>query len=222
MPKNNRIIPLNHGEFDGFYKNITNYVAQKVSDAEWKHIPKDVLEALNDEYAVWHTAYRLTLQPHTPVETLGKRNAYKKAAKLLRLFINQYLRFAPVTDQDMLALGIRNQDSVRTKKNPPDEKIAFFFQLKKIRKLDVCFRVEGAAGKAKPHGYNGAIIAWDLLDKAPDQESELTRHVTASRTPYTLEFSEAHRGKTVYVAACWQNRKGQNGDWTQIQSAVVP
>jgi hypothetical protein len=197
-------------------------VAQKVSDAEWKHIPKEVLEALNDGYAAWYDAYSLTLRPHTLVETLGKRNAYKKAEKQLRLFIYQYLRFPPVTDLDRLALGIRRQDTVRTKKNPPHEKLEFFFQLKKIRKLDVCFRVEGATGKAKPNGYNGAIIAWDMLDKAPDQESELTRHVTASRTPYTLEFSDADRGKTVYVAACWQNGKGQNGDWTQIQSAIVP
>jgi hypothetical protein len=222
MSNKSRFMPTNHGEFDRFYRNITKYVVQKVSGAEWKHIPKDAQEALNAEYAVWYTAYGLTLIPHTPSETLGKQNACKKATKHLRGFINQYLRFPPVTDMDRLALGIPSPDSIRTSRNPPDEKVDFYFKLKDVRQLEVRFKVRGAAGRAKPHGYHGAVIAWDLLDKPPARHSDLTRQVTATRTPYTLEFDEADRGKTVYVAVCWQNGRGQNGSWTVMQSAIVP
>jgi hypothetical protein len=31
---------------------------------------------------------------------------------------------------------------------------------------------------------------------------------TTRRTPHILEFTEEERGKTVYVAICWQNEKG--------------
>jgi hypothetical protein len=224
MPNVSRNIPLNHGEFDRFFKNTTQYVAQKTAapNLEWKHIPKEPQEALIAEYADWYTAYSVTLKPHTPLETRRKQIAYKKAAKHLRLFINQYLRFPPVTEVDRLALNIRNPDTIRTSRKPPDEKVDFFFQLKDIQKLIVHFKVRGAVGRAKPHGYHGAVIAWDLLDKPPARHAELTRHVTATRTPYTLEFDEADRGKTVYVAACWQNAKGQKGSWTVMQSAIVP
>ena len=47
-------------------------------------------------------------------------------------------------------------------------------------------------------------------------------HTLASRTPYALEFAEAERGKTVYVALSWQNGRGNIGQWSEIQSAVIP
>jgi hypothetical protein len=228
MTNKSRYLPTNHGQFDLFYKNIKQYVEQKTADsalgvgAEWKHIPNEALEALNDEYASWNTAYGLTLVAHTPAETLGKQNAYKMASRHLRGFINQYLRFPPVTDMDRLALGIRNPAVVRTSRKLPEEKVDFYFQLKDVQKIEVRFKVRGATSRAKPHGYHGAVIAWDLLDKPPTRHAELTRHVTATRTPYTLEFDEDDRGKTVYVAVCWQNAKGQNGSWTVMQSAIVP
>jgi hypothetical protein len=40
--------------------------------------------------------------------------------------------------------------------------------------------------------------------------------------PYTLRFDETERGKTVYVALCWQNQRGQLGPWTGMQSTIVP
>jgi hypothetical protein len=41
-------------------------------------------------------------------------------------------------------------------------------------------------------------------------------------TPHVLEFTEEERGKTVYVAICWQNEKGQKGPWSEIENAIVP
>jgi hypothetical protein len=46
--------------------------------------------------------------------------------------------------------------------------------------------------------------------------------VLATRTPHILEFTEEERGKTVYVAICWQNEKGEKGPWSEIESAIVP
>jgi hypothetical protein len=50
----------------------------------------------------------------------------------------------------------------------------------------------------------------------------LTRTVLATRTPYVLEFTEKERGKTVYVAICWQNEKGECSPWSEIESAIAP
>jgi hypothetical protein len=44
----------------------------------------------------------------------------------------------------------------------------------------------------------------------------------ASKTPHALEFTEEERGKTVYIAATWQNERGIIGNWSEIQSAVIP
>jgi hypothetical protein len=80
----------------------------------------------------------------------------------------------------------------------------------------------GSDSKAKPYGVNGAVIIYAVLDAPPADHSALTSSVLATRTPHILEFTEEERGKTVYVAICWQNEKGQKGPWSEIESAIVP
>jgi hypothetical protein len=91
-----------------------------------------------------------------------------------------------------------------------------------IRQVQVDFRVQGAANKAKPAGYAGAVAVWDVLDKPPARPEDLTNHALASRTPYAIDFDETERGKTGYVALCWENEKGQTGPWSEVQSTIVP
>jgi hypothetical protein len=119
-------------------------------------------------------------------------------------------------------MGIPVHDEIRTTHGAPTELVEFFFKLKGIRSIEVHFKVMGASDKAKPYLYDGAVIIWDVLDKPPVQPDDLNRHTLASRTPHTLAFNETERGKTVYVALCWQNEKAQLGPWSEIQSAVIP
>ncbi|MDR0606761.1 MAG: hypothetical protein LBG80_21020, partial [Bacteroidales bacterium] len=79
-----------------------------------------------------------------------------------------------------------------------------------------------AIRKAKPYGCNGAVIAYAILDNPPRNQEELTHTVLATKTPYTMEFKEQERGKTVYIALRWQNTKGQLGPWSEIISTIIP
>jgi hypothetical protein len=56
----------------------------------------------------------------------------------------------------------------------------------------------------------------------PSGIAELTNSVLATRTPHILEFTELDRGKTVYIAMRWQNKKGHKGPPSEIQSAIIP
>ena len=70
--------------------------------------------------------------------------------------------------------------------------------------------------------YVAKNLAWGILDEPPKDLHDLNRQSVASRTPYTLSFTEAERGKTVYIALAWQNNRGNIGPWSEIQSAVIP
>ena len=82
--------------------------------------------------------------------------------------------------------------------------------------------VEYSAHKAKPTGYDGAVIVWGILDAPPTGPDDLVNHAMASRTPHVLTFEEAQRGKTVYICAAWQNERGNIGPWSEILNAIVP
>jgi hypothetical protein len=94
--------------------------------------------------------------------------------------------------------------------------------LRNIREVLVNFWIKGETHRAKPLHYDGAVIIWAILDTPPASPDDLILHTLASKTPHTLEFREEDRGKTVYIAAAWQNERGNVGRWSEIQSAVIP
>jgi hypothetical protein len=224
MNKFRDYIPANQGEFDKFFKNITQYVAAKASgtNSVWKHIPKEDQDSLNAAYTAWYTAYAVTLKPHSPVETAEKNRVKKAVVKHLREFVNRFLRHKPVTDTDRDVMGVRNPDRVRTAISVPFEQVEFSYELKGIRRVGVHFKQKGSPGRARPYGYNGAIMKWQVSDKIVTRVEELTSHDLATRTPYIMKFNDEDRGKTLSVACKWENRKSQKGPWSEILSTIVP
>jgi len=217
-------IPRPDGLFDQFFKNILQYVASKTpsSNPAWTHIPVADRQAINNSYAEWYSAYALTLQPHTPVQTREKNRVRLTSERELRHFINRFLRFEPVTDMDRDAMAIPNRDLIRTPHIDVTEVVEYELKLRNIREVLVNFWVKGETHRAKPEGYDGAVIVWDVLDAPPARPDDLTLHTMASRTPHVIEFDETERGRTVYIAASWQNERGLIGQWSEIQSAVIP
>ena len=203
-----------------FFKKITQYVAVKAP--EWKHIPTEARNSLNNEYAEWYTAYALTFNSPAKAERDGRRAAYKKAAKAVRNFVNQYLRFPPVTNADRTAIGIPNHDETRSRIKAPDGYVEFSFRLIGPMVIAVYFKVKGSKSKAKPYGCAGAQICWGLQDKPAASLDDLNIFDVASGNPFILRFKDAERAKFVSVAMRWVNGKFEKGPWSAIQATVVP
>ena len=217
-------IPRRDADFNVFFKNITQYVAQKTtgSPPAWPHILAADIAALNQSYANWYTAYAVTLQPHTRAQKNEKNRVRLVEERNLREFVNMYLRHRPVTDFDRDSMGIPNPDTTRTDHVEVTETVDYVLHLRDIREIIVDFWISGADHKAKPTGYDGAVIVYDVRETPPASPDELNRHTLASRTPFALRFTEEERGKTVYVALAWQNERGILGAYSEIKTAVIP
>jgi hypothetical protein len=121
-----------------------------------------------------------------------------------------------------IEFGLKPKDDTRTEHHDVPEMVEFEVRLNKIRELVVNFWVKGADSRAKPEHYDGAVIIWAVMNSPPENVTELTRHKMVSKTPHELKVVDEERGKTVYIAAAWQNERGNIGDWSEIQSAVIP
>lgn len=119
-------------------------------------------------------------------------------------------------------MGLHVRDNTPTTIQVPTTRPELEIEVYDVRRLKVVFHDMDSNSKAKPYGTNGAVIAIAVLDAPPIDHSALTRTVLATRTPHILEFTEEERGKTVYIAICWQNEKGQRGPWSEIVSAIIP
>jgi hypothetical protein len=219
-------IPQNAAQFNVFALKLFQYVEEMAfgsANAPWKDaIPAARLDELNMSYTNFTRANETALGAPTHANILRRKEAQAQTTSIIRAFVNQFLRFPPVTNPDRAEMGIPNHDTIRTDHKVVTENVDFVIHLSAIRELKLDFWIQGADHKAKPEGYDGAVIIWGIRDTPPESPEELEHHLMASRTPFTLHFDEGERGKTVQIALCWQNERGIRGAWSEYKSAIVP
>ncbi|MDR1898955.1 MAG: hypothetical protein LBQ55_03005 [Treponema sp.] len=222
-------LPRKESEFDVWFRQFCTYVTQKcipvppATAPEWTHIPAARLTELNDSYMTWHAAYLATLKPHSPGQTLAKKEARKNSEGVIRRFVNEFIRYGPITDQEKLDSGCHVADGTRS----PDTRPEGFPEVDEvdtsvIRVLTIHFKPVGTPSKAKPHKVHGAEIRWALLDAPPRSETELINSDFDTASPFTLTFHEEQRGKWVYFCLRWESTTNLKGDYGPIYSAVIP
>lgn len=213
-------IPQNTELFLVFARHLIDYVSIKA--AEWPHIPSADLENLKRLLKNFEDAlaeYKIH-QSKANKETV--KETQDALEKELRYFINQYMHNRYISNSDRTYVGIVNRDTSRTNHIKVYEEVAFIIEVASRRLLSIDFWVKGWETKAKPKSYNGVVIVWAILDKPPTSTDELIHHTMASRRPFKMEFDEADRGKTVYIALAWQNDRCIRGMWSDIKSEKIP
>jgi hypothetical protein len=218
-------IPRTPAAFNVFFRNICQYVNQQCVGASprWTHIPRT---ALDDAYEDWYTAYALTLKPCTPQEKAEMRRLLGVSIKIVRDFVNAYLRFHPaVTDDDKRQMGLHVPSGTRTPVKPPDTAPAYDVLQKGPAMLGISYRDgEGKKG-SRPPGVTGARIYYGVFDTPPADQNELPASVKASRCPTIVTFRETDRGRRAYFALRWEIAKGgekNEGPWSELQSEIIP
>jgi hypothetical protein len=183
---------------------------------------------LNDELlpkkTKWVAAWADYLVPSTRTSliTFTKNNARKEYEKPLRLLVKNLESNPRVSDEDRRGMGLIIPSS--TKKVIP---AATTYPLSTadsstIRLLKIFFRDSESSSKAKPYGVHGAEIRWNILETPPVTVKDLTISNFDTRSPFTLEFEDDQRGKTVWFCLRWENTKGEKGPWSEISSAIIP
>jgi hypothetical protein len=200
-----------------------NFVGEVAAHATAWNIPEDEVTVLQAATASFASFHALADNPARNAVVVAEKNAAREdlIAKI-RSMANFRLRNPSVLAADRIALGLRVRDDNPTEVAVPRSRPEIDINVVDFRRLSIRFHDMGSHGKAKPYGTVGATIAYATLDAPPADPSDLTRNVLATRTPHVLEFAEEERGRTVYVAICWQNTRGERGPWSEIESAIVP
>ena len=212
-------VPRNALQFKEFMDNLLQYVAKRKT--AW-NLPTGRINELMGANDSFTEALEESVTTPTPANINRRQVAQAETTKLLRAFVNQFLRFAPVTDADRIEMGVPVHDAIRTDHFVVTENVDFVIHLSAIREIVVDFWQQGASHKAKPMGYEGAVIIWGTADAPPETPESLAHHIMASRRPFTLHFTDEERGKTVYIALAWQNERGIRGTWSEYKTAIVP
>ncbi|MDR1288495.1 MAG: hypothetical protein LBK08_12880 [Treponema sp.] len=217
-------LSLVDADFNQFFKFMVQYANAKCtgSTPEWTHIPQAALTSIADMYAAWYTAYSAVLKPHTPVETEAKNDAKTAGKKAVRLFVNQYLRFPPVTDEDRTAMNIPNHDGHPTPVPVPSDIPEVEAQTPRPRTLQFRFRRFTMKRWGKPGDVHGMELVWLASGAPPHEVEELVHSSFATKSPLELSFKESERGTRVYYAVRWETGTAKKGAFSEIFSAIIP
>ncbi|MDR1147371.1 MAG: hypothetical protein LBK66_01955 [Spirochaetaceae bacterium] len=223
MARTQDFIPSRDAEFDGWLANLTSYVNTKTSSGAWTHIPPDKVTALNGHNTDWHTAYTKILGPHTSVDTEEKNDQRKAAEGFVRPFIQQYLKFDPVTNEDRTAMNLHNRDTTHTPIEKPTTR-ALITDLKALGGFRVEIRFQDEAtpdSHAIPYGCNGCLLNFVWGPEKVTDYAALTQTQLMTRTPFVLDLPPEAEGKFLSCATRWQNERGELGPWGEIQHIVI-
>jgi hypothetical protein len=200
-----------------------NFTSQVETNARTWEIPPDEVVGLrvaNDAFA------ELQKKADSPAKNsiivAEKKTARKELIAKIRALVGFRLKNPIITNAERIALGLRVHDTTPSPIPVPKNRPELSISVIDFRRLKVTFHDKDSSSNAIPYGFNGAVIIYAVLDAPPADHNALTRSVLATRTTYTLEFTEEERGKTVYIAICWQNEKGEKGPFSEIESAIVP
>ncbi|MDR1398396.1 MAG: hypothetical protein LBJ41_00530 [Treponema sp.] len=215
---------LTDAEFNRKFKQINLYVEQKCSGSTpvWTHIPASARTEMADTYTAWNVAYTVLEGPHTKVDTEAKNNAKKVSKKRIRAFVNQYLRFPPVTDEDRTAMGIPNRDIHPSPIPRPTGLPIIEVLMPHPRTVRIRFRGENSKRWSKPKNVHGLECLWVLTETPPAEIENLLHSAFTTANPLDISFKESERGKRVYFAVRWETSANLKGDWSEIFNAIVP
>jgi hypothetical protein len=217
-------LSLSDADFDRFIKFMIAYVEGKCAGTPpvWPHIPQAARTEVAEADTLWIAAFARTAGPHTPVDTEAKNDAKNAAKQVIRRFVNQYLRYPPVTDEDRTAMGIPNHDPHPTPVGEPEDVPETAASTPLPRVLRFSFRRLGAKRWGKPEHVHGMELAWVIADAPPAETEDLLHSAFSTRSPLEMTFKESERGKRVYYATRWETGTVKKGKWSEIQSAVIP
>jgi hypothetical protein len=227
-------IPARDAEFDRFFKFISQYVETKCSGSkpEWNHIPQAARTALSGAYASWSAAFGSTRVPHTPQTTEEKNRTRRAAEQYLRPFVNQYLRFPPVTDNDRDNMGIPNRDTIPSPVPPPSAQAEADITFPGVHLVELSRIRAVGSGASDIRRGSGVRIHFGLrgtpseiykyrLSGEPQSGTELPYSVFTRRKKERFDF-DGESGNTVYFCLRYENAKGQTGPFGPLLSAVIP
>jgi hypothetical protein len=200
-----------------------NYLSMHYTSFNFPSMDYQELSQMHNDFV---QKYNLAEAPETRTKASvqAKKESRKNFEAAIQQKVKEYLTYNHlVTDEDRDNMGLPIHKTTRTPSPVAATYPDFDIDSGTIRRLTVHFYDQGQKkSKAKPAGQHGAEIRWAILDSPPTQLDDLTHSSFDTHTPFTLQFDENQRGKTVYFCLCWENTRGEKGPWSEIVKAIVP
>jgi len=140
----------------------------------------------------------------------------------MRDFANERVRYnRRMSPADKEFLGISPRDTVPTRHERPSS-----VPQTDARNTENHFEHRVSALNAegevsKPHDAYGVCFAWQVGGERPAGGAELPKSRFGRRPRTVIAHGEECKGQTAYYSTCYENSKGDKGEWSPVVEAII-
>lgn len=214
-------IPDSDPEFNIFQDNLVSTC--ETNATKWG-IDAEALTVIKGYQAPWKAAFAIASnqQSRSSSDVHAKNEARSPYEKELRRFVGEYLAVnRKITNFERQNMGLTIRSNSRTPVASPTT-----YPIGKVdRSLNLIHTIQisnsEGIGKAKPKGAFGCEIWIKIGTEMPKDSSDFTFHGVSTKNSYTVEFSDADKGKIAYYRLRWMNKRGEPGPWADVIFAMI-
>jgi hypothetical protein len=161
-------------------------------------------------------------ETRTPVATAQCKTAFEEMAAVMRDIKKRFFYEPPLTDADIISLGLKLHDTTSTATGAPTAQVTVETFLKGRHELGVkIMYVTGSAADPANKGYRIWYSVIGQGETAPANPDDLRKSFFTKRKKDIIEFEFDASGKTAWFAVQIEN-EGKKGPWGPLTSWLIP
>ena len=214
-------LPFNRNEQLAMGKNWFRILGTK---AEAWSVPEFRVTKLS---AVVNTAESENVLPageRNPVSNARLRTAFRELTAVMRDIKKRYFYNPPLTDADLLSLGLKPKDTEPTPVADPTGMAEASIAFPGRTQLRIYIKHVGEKEKDARVNYGCRIYyglyAADATPPATGNDLRESRFTRRKKELFTFEPKDT--GKIAYFCIRYENSKGKAGPWGMLTSALIP
>jgi hypothetical protein len=171
---------------------------------------EDALEAVQNEYT------------RTPVAAAQCKAAFDALVAKMRDIKRRYFLEPPLTDADVISLGLKPRDTTRTVRSAPTAQVTIETYL--VGRHELGIKIIYITGNPHDTANKGYRIWYSVAaqgDAPPVDPQDLRGSFYTTHKKDVIEFEFGDSGKTAYFAVQVEN-EGKKGPWGPLVSALIP
>ena len=198
---------------------------------KWNFVPDEMKTRLSS--AVNAADMEISIPPgeRNPVSNQRLKTAFAELVAVMRDIKKRYFYNPPLTDADLVSLGLTPKDTIPTSILPPDMPAIADIMFPASEIVELCkIRAVGAnADSRAPYGvriYYGVLGSPDEADRfrmtqRPKAGIDLPLSVFTRRKSHRFNFA-GRSGNEVFFCLRYENSKGEAGPWGKLISGFIP
>ena len=209
---------------EAMYRMAMNWGGYIPSISDKANMPPEAMTALTEKTNAYGTLFQTPPAARTPAMNAELNTAKKELKETMRDVKRRYFFSPPLTDSDLISLGLKPKDVIPTPVGDPQGQATA--DVTYLGGQIVQLHTKHVTGTpADPKANYGQKIYYGLFadgDTLPASGEDLPKHKFTRQKKVKFEFTPADVKKTAYFCIRYENSKGKAGAWGPMISAVIP